>query len=131
MPQAIEEGLRWEAPLTGIMRTTTREVRIGDTTIPADSLVSVNLAAANRDEARYERPEAFDIHRPQKTHMAFAFGPHRCLGMHLARMETTVALNALLDRLPNLRLDPEAEDVHVTGLTFRSPAALPVRFDPA
>jgi cytochrome P450 len=131
LPQAIEEGLRWEAPLTSIMRTTTREVKIGGTVIPPDSLVSVNLAAANRDENRYERPDEFDIFRPQKTHMAFAFGPHRCLGMHLARMETSVALNALLDRLPGLRLDPEAEDVHVTGLTFRSPVALPVRFDPA
>ena len=131
MSQAIEEGLRWETPLTGIMRTATRDVKLGDTTIPEGAMVSVNLAAANRDESRYERPDEFDIHRPQKTHMAFAFGPHRCLGMHLARMETTVALNALLDRLPNLRLDPAAEDVHVTGLTFRSPLALPVLFDPA
>jgi cytochrome P450 len=131
MPQAIEEGLRWEAPLTGIMRTATREVRIGDLTIPEGGLVSVNLAAANRDESRYERAESFDIQRPQKTHLAFAFGAHRCLGMHLARMETSVALNALLDRLPGLRLDPSAADVHVTGLTFRSPVALPVLFDPA
>jgi len=131
MSQAIEEGLRWETPLTGIMRTATRDVKLGDTTIPEGAMVSVNLAAANRDESRYERADEFDIHRPQKTHMAFAFGPHRCLGMHLARMETTVALNALLDRLPNLRLDPAAEDVHVTGLTFRSPLALPVLFDPA
>ena len=51
------------------------------------------------------------------------------LGLHLARMESTVALNALLDRLPNLRLDPAAEDVHISGLTFRSPLALPVLFD--
>lgn len=131
MPQAIEEGLRWEAPLTAIMRTATREVRIGDLTIPEGGLVSVNMAAANRDESRYERAEVFDIMRPQKTHMAFAFGAHRCLGMHLARMETSVALNALLDRLPGLRLDPSAEDVHITGLTFRSPVALPVVFDPA
>ncbi|HEX2484052.1 MAG TPA: cytochrome P450 [Myxococcota bacterium] len=131
MLQAIEEGLRWETPLTSIMRTTTRDVRIGDLEIPKDSLVSVNLGAANRDETRYERAEEFDIQRPQKTHMAFAFGAHRCLGMHLARMETSVALNALLDRLPNLRLDPAAEDVHVTGLTFRSPVALPVVFDAA
>jgi cytochrome P450 len=63
--------------------------------------------------------------------MAFAFGAHRCLGMHLARMETSVVLNALLDRLPGLRLDPAAEDVHITGLTFRSPLALPVLFEPA
>ena len=60
--------------------------------------------------------------------MAFAFGPHMCLGMHLARMETTVAINAVLDRLPNLRLDPDAEDVHITGLAFRAPR-LPVLFD--
>jgi cytochrome P450 len=130
MGQAIEEGLRWECPLTGIMRTATRDVEIGGVPIPAGGLVSVNLGAANRDETRYENPDAFDIARPQRAHMAFAFGAHRCLGMHLARMETTVALNTLLDRLPGLRLDPEAEDVHITGLTFRSPLALPVRFDP-
>jgi cytochrome P450 len=131
MPQAIEEGLRWECPLTGIMRTATRDVEIGGVTIPEGAVVSVNLGAANRDETRYENPDAFDIHRPQRAHLAFAFGPHRCLGMHLARMETAVALNALLDRLPGLRLDPAAEDVHITGLTFRSPLALPVLFEPA
>ncbi len=131
MPQAIEEGLRWECPLTGIMRTAMRDVEIGGVAIPAGAVLSVNLGAANRDETRYENPDAFDLFRPQKTHMAFAFGPHRCLGMHLARMETTVVVNALLDRLPGLRLDPEAEDVHITGLTFRSPLALPVRFEPA
>ena len=60
--------------------------------------------------------------------MAFAFGPHRCLGMDLARMETEVLLNALLDRLPNLCLDPAAEDVHITGRIFRAPRRLPVRF---
>jgi cytochrome P450 len=131
MSQAIEEGLRWEAPLTAIMRTATRDVTIGDVTIPAGGLVSVNLAAANRDETRYERPDEFDVRRPQKPHMAFAFGAHRCLGMHLARMETSVALNALLDRLQELRLDPAADDVHVTGLTFRSPVALLVLFEAA
>jgi cytochrome P450 len=130
MGQAIEEGLRWEAPLPSIMRTATRDVEIGGVPIPAGGLVSVNLGAANRDETRYENPEAFDILRPQRPHMAFAFGAHRCLGMHLARMETTVAVNTLLDRLPGLRLDPQAEDVHITGLTFRSPLASPVRFDP-
>jgi cytochrome P450 len=131
MSQAIEEGLRWEAPLPAIMRTATRDVEIDGTRIPAGAMLSVNLGAANRDETRYENPDAFDLFRPQKTHMAFAFGPHRCLGMHLARMETQVALNSLFDRLPNLRLDPAAEDVHISGLTFRSPLQLPVVFDPA
>jgi cytochrome P450 len=129
MPQAIEEGLRWECPLTGIMRTATRDVEIGGVIIPTGAVVSVNLAAANRDEKRYERAEEFDIFRSDKTHMAFAFGAHRCLGIHLANMETTVVVNAVLDRLPNLRLDPAAEDVHITGQVFRAPLGLPVVFD--
>ena len=129
VPQAIEEGLRWESPLTSIQRTCTRDTEVGGVAIPAGAIVLVSMAAANRDESRYERPDEFDIFRPAKTHMAFAFGPHRCLGMHLARMETRVVLEALLDRLPNLRLDPEAKDPHITGEMFRSPLELPVLFE--
>jgi cytochrome P450 len=128
MKQAIEEGLRWETPLTGIARMTTREVDVCGVTIPAGAVVSVCMGAANHDSTRWEQPEKFDIFREQKGHLAFATGAHTCLGLHLARMETTVALNALLDRLPDLRLDPEAEDVHITGLTFRAPQKLPVVF---
>ena len=61
--------------------------------------------------------------------MSFGWGPHMCIGMHLARMETTVAVETILDRLPNLRLDPSAEDVHISGVTFRAPRALPVVVD--
>lgn len=129
LPQAIEEGLRWEPPLTGIARTCTADTEVCGVPIPAGAVVQVVLGSANRDPSRYERPDEFDIFRPQKTHMAFAFGPHRCLGMHLATMETTVVVEALLDRLPGLRLDPAAEDVHITGMGFRSPQALPVLFD--
>jgi cytochrome P450 len=131
VPQAIEEGLRWEPPLLGIMRTATRAVELAGVTIPEGGAVNVNLGSANRDETRWERPDQFDIFREPKQHLAFAFGAHRCLGMHLARAETEVLLDALFERLPNLRLDPAAEDVHVTGLIFRSPLALPVVFDPA
>ena len=60
--------------------------------------------------------------------MAFAFGPHRCLGMNLAWLETTAVLNAILDRLTDVRLDPEADDVHITGRVFRAPRSLPVVF---
>jgi cytochrome P450 len=129
MPQAIEEGLRWEPPLTGIGRTAMRDVEIEGVTIPAGSPIMVQMAGANRDPARWDRPDDFDLFREQKQHMSFAFGPHMCLGLHLARMETTVALNAILDRLRNVRLDPDAEDVHISGLTFRAPAHLPVLFD--
>jgi cytochrome P450 len=89
--------------------------------------VVVNLGSANHDETRWREPERFDVFRRQRPHAAFALGPHTCLGMHLARMETRVLLEELLV-MPDLRLDPEAHDVHVTGLTFRSPQALPVRF---
>ena len=131
IPQAIEEGLRWEAPLLGIERTCTRDTEVCGVKIPAGASVYVNLGSANHDETRYTDPETFDIFRPQRQHMAFAFGPHRCLGMHLAGMETRVALETIFDRLPNVRLDPGAEDVHITGATFRSPLSLPVLFDAA
>jgi cytochrome P450 len=131
LPRAIEEGLRWESPLIGIQRTATRDTEVAGVPIPAGALVLVNLASANHDETRYARPEAFDLFRPAKAHMAFAFGPHLCLGMHLARLETRVALETLFDRLPGLRLDPEAVDTHITGALFRSPLALPVVWNPA
>jgi cytochrome P450 len=131
LPQAIEEGVRWEPPLLGILRTATCDTEIGGVPIPAGASVNINLGSANRDESRWERADEFDISRPARQHMAFAFGAHRCLGMHLARMETTVVLEALFDRLPSLHLDPEAEDVHITGLVFRAPQSLPVRFEPS
>jgi cytochrome P450 len=129
MARAIEEGLRWEPPLTGIGRTAMRDVELEGVQIPAGSPVHVCLGAANRDSTRYERAEEFDLFREPQQHLAFAFGPHMCLGMHLARVETTVALDAVLDRLSNVRLDPDAADVHITGLMFRAPATLPVVFD--
>jgi cytochrome P450 len=128
MPAAIEEGLRWEPPLTGIMRITLHDTEVCGVPVAAGTLVNIGIGAANRDPARFVNPDAFDIHRPPSPHLAFASGPHMCLGMHLARMETTVALNALLDRLPDLRLDPSADDVHITGLVFRAPRSLPVLF---
>src|SRR5205085_5744509 len=109
MPQAIEEGLRWEPPLTGIGRTAARDVEVEGVLIPAGSPIQVEMGSANRDPARWDRPDEFDIRRDPKQHMSFAFGPHMCLGMHLARMETTVAINAVLDRLTDLRLDPAAD----------------------
>jgi len=128
MQQAIEEGLRWEPPLTGIGRTAMREVEVAGVTIPAGSPIAVEMGSANRDPSRWENPDAFDIHRTLQPHMSFAHGPHTCLGMHLARMETTVAINAILDRLPDVRLDPDADPPEISGLMFRAPNALPVVF---
>ena len=128
LPQAIEEGLRWEPPLTSIVRRTVEDTEVCGVAIPAGAAIMVCNASANHDEKRWENPEEFDIFRKRFPPVAFGFGPHVCLGQHLARMETTVAVNALLDRLPNLRMDPAAEDVHITGLMFRSPVSLPVLF---
>src|SRR6266487_4385879 len=128
MPQAIEEGLRWEPPLTTIVRTATRDTVVDGIEVPSGSIVITNMGSANHDEKYWERSEEFDIHRDQRQHLAFAFGPHMCLGMHLARMETRVVLERIFDRLPNLRLDPAADAPHITGMTFRAPPALPVLF---
>ena len=126
LPQAIEEGVRWEPPLTGIARFATTAAEIDGVPVPANSVINVCMGAANRDETRWERPDEFDIFRPFHQHVSFALGPHTCLGMHLARMETTVAMETVLDRLPGLRLDPSASDLHIAGRAFRSPRSLPV-----
>ena len=107
--QAIEEGLRWEPPLLTIIRTATRDTEVEGVPVPAGSMIVVNMGSANHDEKYWADPEPFDIFRPPRQHLAFAFGPHMCLGMHLARMETRVVLDRLFDRLPGLRLDPDAE----------------------
>lgn len=127
---AIEEALRWEPPITTVMRVAARDCELAGVAIPAGTNVSVSVAAANRDPARYPDPDRFDPTRKNVAHLTFGGGPHLCLGMHLARMESTVAINALFDRLPDLRLDPAAPPPEVVGMAFRSPAALPVAFTP-
>lgn len=129
LPQAIEEGLRWEPPLTMTARTAVTDTTLEGVAIPAGAEVIACMGAANRDEMRWEHPDRFDIFRPYKQHLAFAFGPHMCLGMHLARMETTCLLNTLMERLRNLRLDTESVDMDITGFIFRAPTRLPVMFD--
>jgi cytochrome P450 len=131
VPQAIEEALRWESPLLTVARSATEEVELGGVRIPAGGFVAVSLGAANRDPGRFADPDVFDIFREAAPHMSFGDGAHKCLGMHLARLEMRVLVNAVLDRLPGLRLDPDADDPHIHGLIFRSPPNLPVRFDPA
>ena len=128
---AIEEGLRWEPPITSVVRLAVRDCVLGGIEIGPGTNVNVSVAAANRDPAHYPDPDRFDPTRKHITHLTFGGGPHLCLGMHLARMETTVALNALLDRLPQLRLDPSAPAPKIAGVAFRSPAALPVEFTAA
>ena len=98
--------------------------------LAAKAHAALLIGAANRDPGRYPDPDAFDIFRADKQHVSFGDGAHKCLGMHLARLEMRILLNAVLDRLPGLRLDPAADAPHIHGLLFRSPPNLPVRFDP-
>ena len=131
IPALIEETLRWESSVTQVSRVATTDTEVAGCPIPAGSPIGVITASANHDASRYEHAEEFDLDRSAQNHMAFGTGQHQCLGMHLARLELRVGLNAILDRLPNLRLDPEADPLLIEGLAFRGPVALPVVFDPS
>lgn len=128
IPPAIEEGLRFETPLTTVQRFTTEDTELEGVKIPAGSAVDLCIGSANRDEQRWQRSEEFDIFRKHMPHISFAAGEHTCLGLHLARMETRVALECLLSRVTNLTLLTD-DDPHIYGQPFRSPNALPVTFD--
>lgn len=129
LPQAIEEGIRWETPLLNFMREVTCDTELGGVAIPRGATMMLSLGSANRDETRWEEPERFNIFRDRKPHIGFAHGAHVCLGMHLARLESMKIFNALFDELPNLRLDPDSPPPYVTGTMFRSPPRLDVVWD--
>ncbi|MGV0580993.1 cytochrome P450 [Mycolicibacterium elephantis] len=129
IPQAIEEAVRWEPPLSMITRVASRDTELGGVHIPEGSSVMPVLGAANRQEERFPNPDQFDVLREAKANIGWGYGVHVCLGMHLARLEMRVALNLLLDRLPNLRLDPAADDPYIRGQVFRSPTSVPIVFD--
>ena len=128
--QAIEEGLRYETPLTTVQRFATEDTEVDGVAIPAGSVIDVCIGSANRDERRWERSEEFDIFRKRLPHLSFAAGEHTCMGLHLARMETRVAIETLLTRLSDIRLRTDG-DPHIHGQPFRSPTAIPVTFTPS
>jgi cytochrome P450 len=130
VPRAIEEALRWDGPVLMQSRMAAREVTLGGVDIPAGAFIDVVAGSANRDPSRFADPDRFDIFRTSThRHFAFAYGPHVCIGQHLARVEMTRALNAILDRLPNLRLDPAAPAPVINGIMMRVPHSIPVVFD--
>jgi cytochrome P450 len=119
----IDESLRREPAAAVIDRYATRDVTLGEAEIVAGELVRLSLAGAGRDPAVFPDPDGYDPSRPNlRRHLAFAAGPHVCVGIHLARLEARAALVELLT-LPGLRLDP-AGPVEVRGLVFRKPVAL-------
>ena len=130
MNQAIEEALRWDPPVTWTERTAAIDMQLDNIAVPAGSKIVPVLASANIDEAVFDDGERFDIFRKRtKPPVIFAFGPHMCVGQHLAKLEMTRAINALLDRLPDLRLDPDKPKPVVQGAMLRYPKHLHVIFD--
>jgi cytochrome P450 len=125
VPNAVEESLRLEPAAAVVDRYATRDITLGGARIRAGDLVTVSLAGAGRDPAVYPEPDAFDVRRPNaRLSLAFAHGPHFCLGAHLARLEAQAAVCAVLT-LPELRLDP-AHPAAPRGLVFRKPPSLRV-----
>jgi cytochrome P450 len=125
---AIEESLRWQATDPMFSRWVTRDTELFGVAIPKGAVIHLCLGAANRDPERWSEPDEYDITRTPRASMAFGGGAHICLGMHVARAEITTGINALLDRLPNLRLDPEAEPPRYIGFYERGATEIPVVF---
>lgn len=129
LANAIEESLRLEPAAASIDRYATRDLQLGGAPVRKGDLVTISLAAANRDPRTFPDPDRFDVRRENAgRHVSFAGGPHVCIGMHLARLETATAVERLLDRLPGLRLDP-ARPSAPRGLVFRKPPELHVLWD--
>ncbi len=128
MAQAFEEAVRWEPPVAVILRRALRASELAGVQVEEGADIGILLGAANHDTRKYDHPDDFDMFREVRQHVGFGFGVHVCLGMHLARMESRVAMNVLFDRVDDLKLDESVEDVHIEGLAFRSPLSLPVTF---
>ncbi|MFM2070256.1 MAG: hypothetical protein RLZZ623_519 [Actinomycetota bacterium] len=126
---AVEESLRLEPAAARVDRYATSDIELAGAHIAAGDLVVVSLTAANRDPDVFDRPDRYDVRRPNaRSHLAFAQGPHACIGAQLARMETRAAITAVLDLLPDIELvSVEAP----SGSVFRKPRSLHARWTTA
>lgn len=125
--QVTEETLRRDAPHRGLFRVTTREVELGGTLLPQGSPLLLLFGSANRDETVFPDPDAIDLDRPNvHEHVAFGRGLHQCPGAPLARAEIRVALRALFDRFPDLRLAEDWEPTYIASYFFRGLESLRV-----
>ncbi len=129
VPVAIEEGLRWTAPIGNLLRGVVPGTRLGRVAFPPDARAILVVSSANRDRDVWgPTADSFDIGRPKRVHLSFATGPHYCIGHHFARAQLRVAIAMLLERFPALRLDPDHATVY-RGHEYRSPKALRVLTD--
>ncbi|MCJ2179308.1 cytochrome P450 [Novosphingobium album (ex Hu et al. 2023)] len=124
---AVEESLRWRATDPVFPRVCTADTVVEGVPVPEGVRVNLCLGAANHDPTVFKNPEAYDIFRKKEHHMGFGFGPHRCLGMDVARQEMIVAINGLMDRFPHMKLDPDKPKPEFRGLDHRGMSAVTVR----
>jgi cholest-4-en-3-one 26-monooxygenase len=129
LPSAIEEMLRWVAPVNVFRRTATRDTEIRGQTIREGEKIALFYASANRDEDVFEAPDTFDVARTPNDHLAFGIGPHFCLGANLARLEIRVMFEELLARLPDIELDGAPE--RLRSYFINGIKRMPVRYSPA
>lgn len=129
MENAVEEALRHSGSTLGVFRLVTKDVEIGGVEIPAGSLVWACYASTGRDELRFERPNEFDIFRPDASeHLEFGSGRHFCMGAPLGRLESRIALQALYERIPDVRVVENQKLEYVPALVTTSLQHLAVRW---
>jgi cytochrome P450 len=127
IPAAVEELLRLDGPFIAITRTAMRDSDLGGKAIKKGDKVIIYWASANRDESEFPDADQFHLDRASNRHLAFGAGPHRCAGSNLARLNLRIALEELLPRLRDLRLD-EGADIHFHSTFNRAPLSVPVTF---
>ncbi len=126
VPAAVEEGLRWTAPIGNLLRGIAPGTSLGGVDLPAGERAILVVSSANRDRDIWgPTADEFDIRRPKRANLSFATGPHYCIGHHFARVQLATAVGMLVERFPRLRLDPEDEAVY-RGHEYRSPKSLRV-----
>jgi cytochrome P450 len=130
IPDAVEELLRLDGPFAFIGRTAMRDTELGGTPIREGDKVLISWISANRDEGEFPEAATFDLERASNRHVAFGAGPHRCAGSHLARLNMRVALERLVERLPDIRLQDPAEPIPFHSAYNRSPVSVPIAFRP-
>ncbi|HGE2290872.1 cytochrome P450 [Pseudomonas aeruginosa] len=127
--KAIDEAVRYEPVATFKVRQTAKDVVIRGVSIPKGAMVSCIVSSANRDEDAFENADTFDIDRRAKPSFGFGFGPHMCIGQFVAKTEINCALNAVLDLMPNIRLDPDKPAPEIIGAQLRGPHQVHVIWD--
>ena len=126
---AADEMIRWASPVQNMARTATRDVEVRGQQVQEGDQLMLFYPSANRDEAEFACPHAFDLSRTSNRHLAFGAGPHRCAGSNLARMNLRIAFEELVQRVQDVRLQPGAEVAYHSAMN-RAPVAVPITFTP-